>query len=197
MASVLTSMLLCTCCCEVFFFVLIFIVCLDQVDAKPGEDIVLQCQAPRGAAIGLIQWTRPDLKSGDVFFYRDGNSHDNYQHASFRGRVKLRDPQMKDGDVSVILQNVTINDAGRYDCRTIINSGSTEPATPQLMNNIHLTESGHTPGNITDGENTRGHYLLFVPFISCIAVVLGLFLKITLQNSNIHLMKNFSHHQQT
>ncbi|KAK2813488.1 hypothetical protein Q5P01_000817 [Channa striata] len=155
--------------------------CEDQLKATPGEDVVLRCRAPREAAIGLMEWTRRDLKSGDyVFFYRDGNSHNSFQHPSFHGRVELKDPEMKHGDVSLILKNVTINDTGIYECWIIIsNSGRTQPAEPQLTNitNLTVTESGHTAGNITagnttDGENTRGHYVLIVPF-GLIAVVLG------------------------
>ncbi|XP_067381530.1 coxsackievirus and adenovirus receptor homolog [Channa argus] len=118
---------------------------LAVVKVKTGEDVLLQCQAPRGAAIELLEWIRPDLKSdGYVFFYRNDRAYKNYQHLSFHGRVELRVPQMKDGDVSVILSNVIINDTGTYECRYISsNTGGTEPVTPQLTTiTLTVTDSG-------------------------------------------------------
>lgn len=38
------------------------------------------------------------------------------EHSSFYGRVELKDPQMKDGDASLILENINFNDAGTYEC---------------------------------------------------------------------------------
>ncbi|XP_038554124.1 coxsackievirus and adenovirus receptor homolog [Micropterus salmoides] len=97
----------------------ILVLCQEtqEVMVKPGEDATLQCQSHRGADITVIKWIRPDLKSDDgfVFFFKDGRSHENYQHPSFHGRVELRDPEMKNGDV--ILKNVTTNNTGTYECR--------------------------------------------------------------------------------
>ncbi|XP_071315370.1 coxsackievirus and adenovirus receptor homolog isoform X2 [Trachinotus anak] len=101
---------------------------------KPGEDVTLPCWGPRDGVIELIRWDRPDLKSeGYVFFYRDERSYENYQIPSHRGRVELTDPQMKDGNVSVILKNVNINDAGRYECRVGLRGRKAE-----LISNITL-----------------------------------------------------------
>ncbi|GLD74187.1 uncharacterized protein AKAME5_002551500, partial [Lates japonicus] len=84
---------------------------------KPGEDVLLHCQGQRDADIIMLKWSRPDLKSeGYVYFIRDNQPNEEHQHPSFRGRVELRDPEMKNGDASVILKNVNMNDAGRYEC---------------------------------------------------------------------------------
>ena len=82
-------------------------------------------------------WSRPDLNpetDGYVFFFRENRLYEKYQHPSFRGRVQLIDREMKDGNVSVILKNVTINDTGTYECRVSVNSKGLE-----LMNTINLT----------------------------------------------------------
>ncbi|XP_067380818.1 junctional adhesion molecule-like isoform X2 [Channa argus] len=101
---------------------------------QSGEDVCLLCQGPRGADIVLVEWIRPDLVSeGFVLLFRDDRIYENYQHPSFHGRVELRDPQMKDGDTSVILKNVTINDRGTYKCYVRIKGNS-----PQLINSVHL-----------------------------------------------------------
>ncbi|XP_026179656.1 butyrophilin subfamily 1 member A1-like [Mastacembelus armatus] len=101
---------------------------------KPGEDVVLQCQGPTDAEIVMFRWVRPDLQSEDfVFIYKDGRLDENRQHEAFRGRVELRDPEMKDGDFSVILKNVRISDTGSYECYVGTNGNK-----PKLINNISL-----------------------------------------------------------
>ncbi|XP_033182625.1 programmed cell death 1 ligand 1-like, partial [Anabas testudineus] len=108
-----------------------------EITAKPGEDVTLQCQGPRDEAVLMLRWTRADLTAEDgyVFFTREKHlSHEKYQHESYRGRVKLKDPEMKDGDVSVILKNVNINDAGTYECYV-----GYEGSYPKVFNSINLT----------------------------------------------------------
>ncbi|XP_038587957.1 coxsackievirus and adenovirus receptor homolog [Micropterus salmoides] len=70
----------------------------------------------------------------------------NYQHPSYVGRVELRDPDMKDGDASVVLKNVTVNDSGTYECRV------GKKNKPELIGIIRLTVSG-SAGNISAGGN--------------------------------------------
>ncbi|XP_063325885.1 tyrosine-protein kinase-like otk isoform X2 [Pelmatolapia mariae] len=83
------------------------------------KSVTLTCRAPN-RNITVVNWRRADLKSEYVLLYQDGNFHPDNQHPSFKNRVYLQDRQMKDGDVSLILKNVTINDAGRYNCRVVM-----------------------------------------------------------------------------
>ncbi|XP_038588374.1 butyrophilin subfamily 2 member A1-like isoform X2 [Micropterus salmoides] len=136
----------------------IFVLCQEtpELKVKPGEDATLQCQSHRGADIDLIKWIRTDLKSDDyVFFFKEGRSYENNQHESFRGRVELRDPEMKNGDASVILKNVNINDAGTYECwiREKDSSGKVD-----VVSSIGLTvtDSGHTAGHKEGGDKEGG-----------------------------------------
>uniref|UniRef100_A0A4W6D4Q7 Ig-like domain-containing protein n=1 Tax=Lates calcarifer TaxID=8187 RepID=A0A4W6D4Q7_LATCA len=65
-------------------------------------------------------WTRPDLKTEKyVFLQRGSQPVTEYQLSSFQDRVDLVDRQMKDGNVSLILKNVTREDTGRYECRVV------------------------------------------------------------------------------
>uniref|UniRef100_A0A3Q1K0C1 Ig-like domain-containing protein n=1 Tax=Anabas testudineus TaxID=64144 RepID=A0A3Q1K0C1_ANATE len=107
-----------------------------KMKVKPGDDVSLPCQGPRGADIRVLEWEKPELKTdGYVFFFRERRSYGNYQHPSYCGRVELKDPEMKDGDVSVILKNVTINDTGTYECYVGITGSYLK-----LINTINLTE---------------------------------------------------------
>ncbi|XP_023266512.1 coxsackievirus and adenovirus receptor homolog [Seriola lalandi dorsalis] len=147
-----------------FSSVLIVSVCLltcllpcvsgEETKVKPGENVTLPCRGPRDAEIILIKWNRTDLKSKDyIFFYRDNRIYEEYQLPSYHGRVELTDPQVKDGDASVILKNVTINDAGRYECQVGKNG-----SRPQVISNITLTvtDAGITEKRGDKEGNSRG-----------------------------------------
>ncbi|XP_038586539.1 programmed cell death 1 ligand 1-like [Micropterus salmoides] len=103
----------------VFFCFMIFTLLSasgDVVQVKPGDNVTLPCQAG-DVFIRAVEWTRPDLEPDYVVFHRDGLSDPTHQHPSFKDRVQLVDRELKDGDVSLLLKNVSSNDAGTYECR--------------------------------------------------------------------------------
>ncbi|KAK2863456.1 hypothetical protein Q5P01_002989 [Channa striata] len=125
----------------------------EEIKAKPGEDVILPCQGPREGAIELLEWSKPDLGSEDyVFYFRDERSYEKYQHLLFHGRVELRDPQMKDGDVCVILKNVSISDTGIYECHVGYRGRSWLITTVTLS----VKDSGGGAGRTEDGGDTGG-----------------------------------------
>uniref|UniRef100_A0AAZ1XCU7 Ig-like domain-containing protein n=1 Tax=Oreochromis aureus TaxID=47969 RepID=A0AAZ1XCU7_OREAU len=79
---------------------------LDQKTTvvKSGQDVTLTCRAPNSILITAVKWSRADLEPQFVLLFQDS----------------LFDRQMKDGDVSLILNNVKINDAETYMCRVFI-----------------------------------------------------------------------------
>ncbi|CAI5660626.1 T-cell surface glycoprotein CD4-like [Oreochromis aureus] len=88
-----------------------------NITAESGQNVTLTCRASNN--IRTVEWSRADLGEKYVFLYRDGRKTTVNQHLSFKDRVDLQDKQMKDGDVSVILKDVTINDSGTYKCRVV------------------------------------------------------------------------------
>ncbi|CAI5678523.1 unnamed protein product [Oreochromis niloticus] len=89
------------------------------ITVKSGQDVTLTCLAPNNNILA-VKWSRSDLEDKHVLLYQDGQFDSNNQHPSFKNRVDLQDRQMKDGDVSLILKDVTINDAGTYVCRVFM-----------------------------------------------------------------------------
>ncbi|CAI5669714.1 unnamed protein product [Oreochromis niloticus] len=105
--------------CSTLMFVLF--VSADQkiIKAESGQNVTLTCRAPNNN-IRVLEWSRADLGSEYVLLYRDEHFLMDNQHPSFKNRVDLQDRQMKDGDVSLILKDVTINDTGTYKCRVFM-----------------------------------------------------------------------------
>ncbi|XP_039464031.1 uncharacterized protein LOC120437526 [Oreochromis aureus] len=89
-----------------------------NITAESGQDVTLTCRAPNNNII-VVKWIISYLPKEYVVLYRDGQFDPENQHPSFKNRVDLQDRQMKDGDVSLILNNVTINDTGTYECRVV------------------------------------------------------------------------------
>ncbi|KAL4008558.1 hypothetical protein ACER0C_002410 [Sarotherodon galilaeus] len=101
--------------CSTLMFVLFVSADQKNITAESGQDVTLTCRAPNNNII-VVEWSRADLRDEYVFVYKDDQFAPDNQHPSFKNRVDLQDRQMKDGDVSLILKNVTINDTGTYEC---------------------------------------------------------------------------------
>ncbi|KAL7374609.1 hypothetical protein ABVT39_003853 [Epinephelus coioides] len=141
--------------------------CQETLTAKPGEDVTLPCHCDEDCVIELLEWSRPALKSNKFVFYYRNKSFPNYQHPCYRDRVELMDPEMKNGNASVILKNVTINDTGTYEC--LIKgkkTGRTKRNTPEVMNTIKLKVTGPGAGG--------GHLGLSVGLVVFVVIVVGL-----------------------
>ncbi|CAK6982899.1 uncharacterized protein LOC128384142, partial [Scomber scombrus] len=89
---------------------------IKEITVHPGDDVTLPCRAPNYITITTVEWSRSGLNKR-VFSQRDGNLNTAGQDPSYVNRVQLRDDEMKNGELSLILKNVNSNDGGTYECR--------------------------------------------------------------------------------
>ncbi|KAL4008405.1 hypothetical protein ACER0C_002257 [Sarotherodon galilaeus] len=131
----------------------------NDITAKAGQDVILPCQAPNNNIILGVEWNRADLGDEYLLLYRDGRFDRENQHPSFKNRVDLQDTQMKDGDVSLILNNVTTNDTGTYECR--VKTGTQRRKRAILNSNpisiitLNVVPPGQTGGDTEDGGKEK------------------------------------------
>ncbi|XP_039464142.1 neural cell adhesion molecule 2-like [Oreochromis aureus] len=118
---------------------------LKIIPAESGQDVTLTCRAPNNN-IRVVKWSRADLGDENVLLYQDGHFDPTHQHPSFKNRVDLHDSWMKDGDASLILKDVTINDTGTYECLVAQNSNERMEVMSRISlrvtDKIIIAESG-------------------------------------------------------
>uniref|UniRef100_A0AAZ1XAR3 Ig-like domain-containing protein n=1 Tax=Oreochromis aureus TaxID=47969 RepID=A0AAZ1XAR3_OREAU len=136
----------------------------QSITAESGQNVTLPCRTPNNNII-VVEWSKADLGNEQyVLLYRDGQFVPDNQHPSFKNRVDLQDRQMKDRDLSLILKNVTINDAGTYECRVKIGNNRRKRANlgGDPISIIYLSVVD-PPGDII--------YLIVVPPVSAVLLV--------------------------
>ncbi|XP_047443769.1 CD226 antigen-like isoform X2 [Mugil cephalus] len=120
-----------------------------NITAESGQTVSLPCKALNTEPVSVVDWSRTDVQpEQDLLLYRDDQFDPDYQHPSYKNRVDLQDKQMKDGDVSLILKDVTTDDSGTYTCYV-------QTKTNQMSSTIRLdvVSSGHTSGHRGDGHS--------------------------------------------
>ncbi|XP_078020857.1 butyrophilin subfamily 2 member A1-like [Epinephelus lanceolatus] len=154
------------------FLLLLFPLCAaasDQhVTVHPGDNVTLRCEAA-DVSIRAVEWTRPDLEPQYILFYRHKHSDPTHQHPSFTGRVELVHRELKDGDVSLTLKNVTSRDSGRYECR--VKSGGSRRTKRAIIKTDPITVIYLEVTDLKDGHSTPLHVGLAAVF-GVVAVLL-------------------------
>ncbi|KAI9527247.1 hypothetical protein NQZ68_032829 [Dissostichus eleginoides] len=146
-----------------------------EVKAKPGEDVTLQCNSSRDAAVTDLMWNRPDREDDYVFFFRDNRLYEQYQDPRCRGRVELKDPEMKNGEFSILLKNVSVNDSGTYECW--VQSSSMRRLKKVLMTSVQLSVSEGTQAPRPDWLvlTVLRHLAVFSPYCASTFLMVSMF----------------------
>ncbi|XP_047444300.1 coxsackievirus and adenovirus receptor-like [Mugil cephalus] len=155
------------------------------ITAESGQTVSLPCKALKNGPVTVVDWSRTDVQPEKcLFLYRGDRLCTDNQYPSYKDRVDLQDRQMKDGDVSLILNNVTTDDSGTYTCHVQTKTKRRKrDADPITTIKLHI-DPGHTSGHKEDGGDkeglSRGHPGLIVGGV-VVSLVVAVFL-ITVRN---------------
>ncbi|RVE60897.1 hypothetical protein OJAV_G00185860 [Oryzias javanicus] len=144
-----------------------------NITAEPGQDVILRCEDPGNNKIILLEWSKKDLVKKKMFVIRNGRPLPADQHESFKNRVYLLQSDMKDGDLSVVLKNVTVNDTGTYECR-VLQQDDPLGSPLKLISSINLQVS--PPGKddedgVKDGTSRGLLGLIVLPVLVVVLVL--------------------------
>ncbi|XP_026225554.1 myelin-oligodendrocyte glycoprotein-like [Anabas testudineus] len=100
---------------------------LQPITSAPGDDVILPCHLePQFNVEGLtVEWSKPDLKPDPsdrlsrveyVHLYRDRREVTDMKLPSYVSRTSLFTDDLKHGNISLKISNVTLADTGRYRC---------------------------------------------------------------------------------
>uniref|UniRef100_A0A087XP03 Ig-like domain-containing protein n=1 Tax=Poecilia formosa TaxID=48698 RepID=A0A087XP03_POEFO len=91
----------------------------QNLSVGSGGSVTLSCSAADLTDPEAVIWSRTDLDS-DVLSVRPGQKNSLIRHQSYQNRANLLDWQVKNGEASLVLDNVTTDDSGTYECRVQI-----------------------------------------------------------------------------
>ncbi|KAL4008127.1 hypothetical protein ACER0C_001979 [Sarotherodon galilaeus] len=154
------------------------------IKAEPGQNVTLPCQTPNiSVPIRSVEWFRLDLQEGHVLTYRGEQFISLNQLPSFVNRVDLKDRRTKDGDVSLVLKDVTSDDTGTFQCYVVQRGTNGRKSIFEYISTVYLrvVPPGQTGGHRKrEGNEDVSSGLDFCLTVSVILVTLALAFFMTL-----------------
>ncbi|XP_037615435.1 uncharacterized protein LOC119482103 [Sebastes umbrosus] len=169
----------------------------QPITAAVGDDVILPCHLePKFNVQGLtVEWSKPDLKPDPsdrlsrveyVHLYRDRREVPDMKIRSYFRRTSLFTDDLRDGNISLKITNVTLADEGRYKCfipklksqvkdsivRLVVEPNSVKTWTTETP--PHPTRDVQTPGSDeTDVKGGRLRLIVLVPVLVLVLILGG------------------------
>ncbi|XP_029023843.1 butyrophilin subfamily 2 member A2-like [Betta splendens] len=86
----------------------------QKIQAFVGETVVLPCNISVSGELPTVEWSKEGLNV--AFLYRDGCEDFDMKNEAFRYRTNLIMNELKDGNISLMISDVQLTDAGKYQC---------------------------------------------------------------------------------
>ncbi|XP_015224370.1 PREDICTED: hyaluronan and proteoglycan link protein 4-like [Cyprinodon variegatus] len=126
-----------------------------SISAVIGGDVTLPCRAEGYMPFKVVEWSRPGANLEYVLILRNKNLDPKIPKPGYKGRVELKD--LQNGDVSLVLRNVTSEDSGTYECyvlkSTVRRKRAIKPISTITLNVLPL---GSNHESQDDGGNKDG-----------------------------------------
>ncbi|KAF7702514.1 hypothetical protein HF521_001797 [Silurus meridionalis] len=168
--------------CTVWITVYVCLVSADKlIEAEVSSTVILPCTLRVQSKTPYIKWSTADK----VVFERSGEEF--YEAQGYEGRVKVSAEKLRDGDCSLYLSNLTLNDKGVY--RSFQSEKRTKRSVEEQWSPLSVIELSVKLNSLepepketkektfeTSGE-TRTNYphaqLLLFSFLSCFLLYRG------------------------
>ncbi|CAI5660673.1 unnamed protein product [Oreochromis niloticus] len=178
-----------TCLCWILVSVCFLFASTDGkiIKAEPGQNISLPCRTPNiSVPIRAVEWFRLDLQEGHVLMYRGEQFISMNQLPSFVNRVDLQDRQMKDGDVSLVLKDVTSDDTGTFQCYVIQRGTNGRKSLLDHISTVYLrvVPAGQTGGGRKERRNEDGLDFCLSACFMLATIALAFFMTFTIPKTD-------------
>ncbi|KAH1185346.1 hypothetical protein KIL84_018095 [Mauremys mutica] len=141
-----------------------------RIEADEGEDVLLPCIVERRDADHLPKPTVNWQRSGSevVNSYYNGKNHPVYQSGRYKGRTEFASQGLSEGNVSLLLKNVTPADFGNYTCHASLYENS-----PQTLQTVLLMQKKTQGANVPGGRENRLRILSICVPLSIVVILVG------------------------
>ncbi|CAI5684633.1 unnamed protein product [Oreochromis niloticus] len=149
---------------------------VDALDYKNimsslGQQVILPCKAPGNMVVLAMQWSRRGLEEY-VLHYRDDQLDPEGQDPSYMGRVNLTNTHMQNGNLSMILMNMTTADIGTYECIAFQRRSGMDYEVLSIINlNVSQSDEG-SRNEVSSGAATGRNHLDLIVSLSVMAGII-------------------------
>ncbi|XP_026225553.1 myelin-oligodendrocyte glycoprotein-like isoform X3 [Anabas testudineus] len=137
------------------------------IRAAPHDDVILPCHLdPPFNVEGLtVEWSKPDLKPDPsdrlsrveyVHLYRDRREVTDMKLPSYVSRTSLFTDDLKHGNISLKISNVTLADTGRYRCFIPKLQSRVKESVVQLVVDLDFAKTSSPETPLHPGHNETG-----------------------------------------
>ncbi|CAI5678474.1 unnamed protein product [Oreochromis niloticus] len=144
-----------------------------NIKAESGQNVTLPCQSSNNNITG-VKWMGSRMEGEYVLSYQNGNFERDNQDRSFKNRVDLQDIQMTDGNMSMIVNDLTPADSGTYMCGVFME----ETRSWKYISYVRLS--------VTDRSGATGGSVAVIIGVSAVVLVVGFLIYKRKRHSNTH-----------